>query len=58
MLAGENACCRGSNLLRNGLGHAVDESYPGVKEVASDLTEAADRILEIQDREQRGGRNR
>jgi histidinol-phosphate phosphatase family protein len=44
-LAGHNAGCRGSLLVRTGIGRAEDESHPSVTRAVADLAEAAALII-------------
>lgn len=50
MLAGVNAGCAGSVLVRTGLGHRVDASDPSVSADTSDIVEATRFILEAVNR--------
>ena len=47
MLAGRNAGCRGTILVRTGYGTRVEDSDPAVDHVVADIGEAGKRILEL-----------
>ncbi|MDH3521285.1 MAG: HAD family hydrolase [Myxococcales bacterium] len=47
MLAGHNAGCRGSILVRTGKGAAVDAAHPAIDHVARDLADAANWIVSL-----------
>jgi D,D-heptose 1,7-bisphosphate phosphatase len=46
VLAGQNAGCRGSILVRTGRGAEVDATHPAIDHVAKDLSGAADLIVD------------
>jgi D-glycero-D-manno-heptose 1,7-bisphosphate phosphatase len=58
MHAGRNAGCRGTILVRTGLGAAVDEADEAIDHIAADLAGAADLILRLDRAERPSGHSR